>query len=231
MRNKTGSILDEIIERHLVALKRQIEQRRKELIKNNIEHLQLYELLGFPEQEGRKIDLYQNIGRFVYKYAGALLEEVTVALLKESKNGESIKIPNTISQNPKNFGIDCFVKSDNKAHEIKWRDATTDGDHIQKERNKVQCIVKSGMIPVRVMYYMPNRDQAKKIQIKVIATYREHGEAHIGKDAWDYIKGYTGFDLYTHLYRKSKMIISPALKLNWTITFPSPAVGKADGML
>ena len=60
------------------------------------------------------------------------------------------------------------------------------------------------MIPVRVMYYMPNRKQAIRIQERVISIYREYGEAHIGKAAWDYIRNYTGFDLYTHLYRKTK---------------------------
>ncbi|GAI58081.1 unnamed protein product, partial [marine sediment metagenome] len=114
------------------------------------------------------------------------------------------RIPNTISQSPKNFEIDFFVKPDNKAHEIKWRDATTDGDHVRKEHNKIQCIKKAGMIPVRVMYYMPNRKQAIRIQERVISVYREYGEAHIGKEAWDYIRNYTGFDLYTHLYQKTK---------------------------
>jgi hypothetical protein len=120
--------------------------------KNSLEHLSLYSILGFSEEEGLKIDLYQNIGRFLYKYAGALIEEATVAVLENSREGTSIRIPNTISQSPKRFVIDFFVESDNKAHEIKWRDATTDGDHVRKEHNKVQCIVKAGMIPVRVMY-------------------------------------------------------------------------------
>lgn len=200
------SALDEIINRNREFLHQKIEERRIEMAENNLEHLRLYEILGFSEEEGRKIDLYQNIGRFVYKYAGALLEEATVAVLQHTKEGEGIRIPNTISPNPKNFEIDFFVRPDNKAHEIKWRDATTDGDHVRKEHNKIRCIIGAGMVPVRVMYYMPNREQAIRIQERVIAAYREHGEAHIGKEAWDYIHNYTGFNLYAYLYRKTKSI-------------------------
>jgi hypothetical protein len=43
----------------------------------------------------------------------------------------TIRIPNTLGQHPKAFEIDCLVGSD--AIEIKWRDATTDGDHITLE--------------------------------------------------------------------------------------------------
>ncbi len=204
MIHKLHLILDEIIERNRASLHQRVEERRVEMIKNNREHFRLYEILGFSEKEGHKIDLYQNIGRFLYKYAGALIEETTVAVLQYAKEGQRIHIPNTISQNPKNFEIDFFVKPDNKAHEIKWRDATTDGDHVRKEKNKIQCIKKAGMTPIRVMYYMPNRKQAIRIQEKVISAYREYGEAYTGKEAWDYIRDYTGFDLYTHIYRKTK---------------------------
>jgi len=206
MSNKLCSTLDEIIERNRVILHQRIEERRIEMAQNNLEHFRLFEILGFSEEESRKIDLYQNIGRFVYKYAGALLEEATVAVLQHTKEGQRIRIPNTISPNPKNFEIDFFVRADNRAHEIKWRDATTDGDHVRKEHNKIQCIIDAGMIPVRVMYYMPNRKQAKRIQERIIAIYREQGEAYVGKDAWSYICNYTGFDLYTYLYRKTKNI-------------------------
>ena len=89
--------------------------------------------------------------------------------------------------------------------EIVERNRTSlDGDHVRKEHNKVQCIIDAGMIPVRVMYYMPNRKQAIRIQERVIGIYKEHGEAYIGRRAWDYIHNYTGFDLYAYLYRKTE---------------------------
>lgn len=40
------------------------------------------------------------------------------------------KIPNTLGVRPKTFEIDALV--DQLAFEIKWRDATTDGDHDSK---------------------------------------------------------------------------------------------------
>lgn len=158
-------------------------------------HYLLYTALGIEESEHAKIDIYQNVGRFVYKYAGAMLEKLAVAAIAASVGGESIRIENTVSLNPKTFEIDCYTPSDNRAHEIKWRDATTDGDHVRKERDKIKAILQKKMIPIRVMFYMPQREQAKNIQEKVIALYREHGKAFIGPDAWNYIKEYTGYDL------------------------------------
>lgn len=94
----------------------------------------LYRVLKVSLEEGELIDVYQNKGRFLYNYAGSFLEEATILCFKY-KFGEDIlthfRIPNTIGQRPKTFEIDCLVG--NNAHEIKWRDATTDGDHITKE--------------------------------------------------------------------------------------------------
>ena len=58
--------------------------------------------------------------------------------------------------------MDCLVGKD--ALEIKWRDATTDGDHITKEHTRIQAVRDAGYKPVRVMFYYPNRDQAIRIQ-------------------------------------------------------------------
>lgn len=49
-------------------------------------------------------------------------------------------------------------------NEIKWRDATTDGDHITKEHTRVKVINEKGYIPIRVMFYYPQRSQAKKFK-------------------------------------------------------------------
>jgi hypothetical protein len=57
--------------------------------------------------------------------------------------------------------VDCLVGSD--ALEIKWRDATTDGDHITKEHTRMQAVRDAGYKPVRVMFYYPNREQAIRI--------------------------------------------------------------------
>jgi len=38
--------------------------------------------------------------------------------------------------------VDCLVGSD--ALEIKWRDATTDGDHITKKHTRMQAVRDAG---------------------------------------------------------------------------------------
>jgi hypothetical protein len=180
-----------VIAEHKTNLKKAINIRMKEMDSDNNCHYLVYGVLGIPEDEHPLIDKYQNIGRFVYKYAGALLEKSAQIAL----GGEVIYLDNTISSQPKKFEIDCYTKWDNKAHEIKWRDATTDGDHKNKENNKIQCIIKNDLIPVRVMFYMPERKQARRIQEQIISIFAQHGEAYIGEEAFRYVKDYSGIDL------------------------------------
>jgi hypothetical protein len=182
------------------ALATQVAARKTELAEDDTTHHELYRILGVPSSECEKIDLYQNVGRFVYKYAGALLEEATQICLAEAGQGGRLVIPNVVSSSPARFEIDCLTKIDNKAHEIKWRDATTDGDHIKKERNKIQAILGAGHIPVRIMYYMPVRAQAKRIQQKILEEFRSvGGETYVGSEAWDYVHQYSGVNLHHFL--------------------------------
>lgn len=71
----------------------------------------------------------------------------------------------------------------NLAHEIKWRDATTDGDHITKEHTRVQTIKDAGYTPVRVMFYYPNRQQSKKIQDTLETVYKGIGGQYYYADS------------------------------------------------
>lgn len=105
-----------------------------------------------------------------------------------------MKLPNIIDRSPKTVEIDCLVG--NMAYEIKWKDATTDGDHIKKEHKRVQIIKEAGYIPVRIMFFEPNREQAIKIQDKLKKLYEDiGGEYYFGEDAWNYLKKETGIDL------------------------------------
>jgi len=202
--DKLLASLNEIMQKQIPALEEGMRKRRELLANTRGQHMEVYELFNISQDEGRRIELYHNLGRLFYNAVGRLLEKTTQAVIEHTKGGKSITILNTVSTNPKKFSIDAFVEQDNKAHEIKWRDATTDGDHTRKENHKVQCIVERQMIPVRVMYYMPVSDQAIKIQNKVITAYRQQGEAYVGKDAWNYISDYTGVDLYAYLYEKTR---------------------------
>ena len=187
-------------------LSKQINSRTKEMKEDDNSHYMLYNVLGISNEQGQQIDLYQNIGRFLYKYAGSFLEEAAIACFKHKypHAEEKVKITNTFSSNPKTVEIDCLVN--NIAFEIKWRDATTDGDHITKEHNRVKVIRDKGYIPVRIMFYQPNRKQAIKIQEKLKNLYENEigGKYYSGEDAWNYIKDFTGIDLKDIL---SKIII------------------------
>lgn len=164
-------------------------------------HYLIYRVLGVSNEEGNLIDLYQNKGRFLYKYAGSFLEEAASACFKSKfPDAEKIRIPNTMGARPKTFEIDCLVEG--RAHEIKWRDATTDGDHIAKEHTRIQVISNAGYVPVRVMFYYPNRTQAQRIQQTLETLYKGiGGEYYYGDAAFEYVKRCTGVDLLETLNR------------------------------
>lgn len=193
-----------IISHYRDELHKKIKERKKEMQKDNNEHYLIYNALGFTSKEGYQIDYQQNVGRFLYKYAGSLLEELAIKCMKDAyPNAEiKVKLPNTIDRSPKTVEIDCLIG--NKAYEIKWKDATTDGDHIKKEHKRVQIIKEAGYIPIRIMFFYPNRDQAIKIQEKLRKLYKDiGGEYYSGKDAWKYLKKETGIDL-KKLFEKLK---------------------------
>jgi hypothetical protein len=90
--------------------------------------------------------------------------------------------------------FDCLVHKN--AFEIKWRDATTDGDHITKEHTKIKVVQLHGYKPIRIMFYRPNREQAIRIQDTIKTLYQGvGGEYYSGDEAWDYLRDYTGVDL------------------------------------
>ena len=189
-------------DKYSVDLSNQIESRVQEMKKDDNSHYMLYNVLGISEKQGYQIDLYQNVGRFLYKYAGSFLEEATIACFKYKypQAQEKVKIENTFSSNPKKVEIDCLV--DKVAFEIKWRDATTDGDHITKEHNRVKVIKNKGYMPVRIMFFEPNRKQAIKIQERLRNLYENElgGKYYSGESAWNFVKENTEVDLKSILY-------------------------------
>lgn len=184
-----------LADKYALDLQKQVDLRMDEMKNDDNSHYLIYRVLGISDHEGNLIDLYQNKGRFLYKYAGAFLEEAAVMCIKHKyPNAAKTKIPNTLGIRPKSFEIDCLVDGD--AHEIKWRDATTDGDHITKEHTRVRVIKEKGYNPIRVMFYYPQREQAKKIQETLETLYIGiGGKYYCGDSAWTYIKEYTGIDL------------------------------------
>ena len=184
-----------LADKYASDLKNQVDARIEEMKSDDTSHYLLYRVLGVTNEEGNLIDLYQNKGRFLYKYAGAFLEEAACMCIKHKyPEAAKVRIPNTLGNRPKTFEIDCLI--DKLAHEIKWRDATTDGDHITKEHTRVKVIKEKGLTPIRVMFYYPQWSQAKKVQETLETLYKGiGGQYYYGDSAWKYIKELTNIDL------------------------------------
>jgi len=201
------AIRDEIkalASKYASALKAKVDARVAEMKADDTSHYLIYKVLGITDQEGELIDIYQNKGRFLYKYAGSFLEEAVKLCFKwKYPKSASRRIPNTEGQRPKTFEIDCVVNTD--AIEIKWRDATTDGDHITKEHTRLKTVKNAGFHPIRVMFYYPNRDQAIRIQQTLQTLYEGlDGEYHFGDAAWEFVNQKTDIDLLAILEELAK---------------------------
>lgn len=176
-------------------LQNKMSARAEEMKQDDMSHKLLYRVLGVSDEEGELIDLYQNRGRFLYKYAGAFLEKAAImCFVAKYPDAKKVKITNSLGSRPKTFEIDCLVGQD--AFEIKWRDATTDGDHITKEHTRIKAIEQAGYKPIRLMFYHPNRTQAKRIQDTLKTLYQGvNGEYYSAEAAWAFLKDYTDIDL------------------------------------
>lgn len=182
------SIKDEIREladQHAAALKEKLEERIEDMLSDDTSHYLIYQILGVSLEEGERIDVYQNKGRFLYKYAGSFLQEAAKLCFRyKDETACSTRIPNPQGSRPKTFEIDCVFGND--AIEIKWRDATTDGDHISKEHTRLRAVADAGYHPIRVMFYYPNRKQAIAIQQTLETLYKGVGGAYYyGDKAWE----------------------------------------------
>jgi hypothetical protein len=177
------------------SLKSQIDARVGEMERDDRSHFLIYRVLGISDEEGRLIDVYQNKGRFLYKSAGSFMEQAAKLCFKKAyPDSGARRIANTHGSRPKTFEIDCLVGND--AIEIKWRDATTDGDHIAKEHTRIRTIHDAGYTPVRVMFYYPNRGQAIRIQQTLETLYKGlGGRYYYGDTAWEFVEERTGVNL------------------------------------
>lgn len=194
--NKIRDLADE----YAKNLDDKVANRIREMQDDDNSHYLIYRVLGVSVNEGKMIDEYQNKGRFLYQYAGTFLEQAAIICIQYAHSeAAKIRIPNTLGQRPKTFEIDCLVGD--FAHEIKWRDATTDGDHITKEHTRIKAISDAGYVPIRVMFYYPNRAQAIKIQQTLKTVYKGiGGQYYYGDDAWNYIEEFTGIKLLEILH-------------------------------
>ncbi|EHO50878.1 ApaLI-like restriction endonuclease [Lachnospiraceae bacterium oral taxon 082 str. F0431] len=198
-------LLYRIIANYRSDFQKKILERKEEMESDNNDHYLLYNVLEFTSEEGYQVDFQQNVGRFLYKYAGSVMEDLVINCFKmvHSDAVSKVKLKNTIDRSPKTVEIDCLIG--NRAIEIKWKDATTDGDHIKKEHKRVRVIKDAGYIPIRLMFFEPNRERAMRIQIRLKDLYEElGGEYYSGAAAWEYLKKDTGIDLRKILKKYGK---------------------------
>jgi len=124
---ETMSVRDDIralADKYARLLKEKIDERVEDMTEDDKSHFLIYQVLGVSDEEGHLIDVYQNKGRFLYRYAGAFLEDSAKLCFKSAyPESGALRIENTQGRRPRTFEIDCLVGSD--ALEIKWRDATT----------------------------------------------------------------------------------------------------------
>ena len=71
-------------DRYAAELKLSTDDRLAEMEQDDRSHVLIYQVLGVSESEGKLIDVYQNKGRFLYKYAGSFLEEAAKICLRAS---------------------------------------------------------------------------------------------------------------------------------------------------
>ena len=67
-----------IILKYREELQKKIKYREQEMEADNTDHYMVYHALGFTSEEGYQIDYQQNVGRFLYKYAGSMIEELAI---------------------------------------------------------------------------------------------------------------------------------------------------------
>jgi len=96
-----------LAQKYATELKAKVDARVEEMKGDDTSHYLIYRVLGITDQEGELIDVYQNKGRFLYKYAGSFLEEAAKLCFKEKyPQSQSQRIPNTEGRRPKTFEID-----------------------------------------------------------------------------------------------------------------------------
>ncbi len=64
----------ELAQKYSIQLASKCKKRILEMQEDNNEHYLIYRVLGITDNDGAKIDEYQNTGRFLYNYAGSFLE-------------------------------------------------------------------------------------------------------------------------------------------------------------
>jgi hypothetical protein len=180
-----------IFMREATTLRAQFMKRIYDFESDPTEHIALYQALGVDEQMAKKIDLYQSLGRLLYPRLGRVMEDSARLCLGDRSSKIKIVNPNG---RPKLFELDCVVGD--RAYEIKWRDATTDGDHVSKEEARVRATKAAGFKPVRLTFFSPRSELSRKVQMRLGQVYKSlDAEFLVGPEAFEHLRDRSGIDL------------------------------------
>ena len=106
IRDDIRALADEYARR----LKEKIDERVGDMDADDKSHFLIYQVLGISDEEGHLIDVYQNKGRFLYRYAGGFLENAAKLCFRSAfPDSGALRIENTQGRRPKTFEIDCLV--------------------------------------------------------------------------------------------------------------------------
>ena len=73
--------ISELADNYSKQLRQKIDKRVVEMKEDDKSHYLIYRVLGITEKEGNLIDIYQNKGRFFYKYAGSFFRSRNYVML------------------------------------------------------------------------------------------------------------------------------------------------------
>lgn len=185
----------EIADNQIRCMNHRLAQRLLEMKSERTDHYDIFAALGVFSSEARLMEEQEQRARFVYANAGKFADKsVKLCFTTAFPDAKTVKIPNPFGEKPKTFEIDVGLPNGDGV-EIKWRDATTDGDHRNKEKARVKAVAMAGYKPVRLMLFDPNRDKAIKAQAELRAIYTEIGGEYLsGTEAFDFIEKRTGVD-------------------------------------
>jgi hypothetical protein len=172
-----------------------MEERFLEMKEESKAHHLMFRVLGYSDAQATEIEEQEQRARFVYANAGKFADKsVRLCFTSAYPDAKTVNIPNPFGDKPKKFEIDVAL-ANGEGIEIKWRDATTDGDHRNKEKSRVRAVADAGYKPIRVMLFDPNRDKAIKAQDELRRIYGEVGGEYLsGKDGFDFIRERTQVD-------------------------------------
>jgi len=202
-------ITHKIIELRKKILK-DIESKFNDLKTYKMQHHVVYQCF-FPKNILIEMEKYSIINRVLSTNAGQFFDSIIKDILINHNFGQPRYIDNPEpNAKPKKFEIDIMDSVKNTAYEIKWRDAGTDGDHVNKETRKQLVLKKMGFKTVRLTFFVPETPHTKQAHKNKIALYDKLYESD---EAFNFIKEISGVDILK-IFKTQQFDLSKEISYN-----------------